>query len=52
MTAPLPAPIPAAGVVCLRGDTVLLVRRGVRPSGLAPPESLTRFTWSLAGDTA
>ncbi len=32
--------------------SVLLVRRGVRPSGLAPPESLTRFTWSLAGDTA
>lgn len=30
---------------------VLLVRRGVRPSGLAPPESLTRFTWSLAGGT-
>jgi hypothetical protein len=33
------------------GVSVLLVRRGVRPSGLAPPESLTRFTWSLAGDT-
>jgi hypothetical protein len=28
---------------------VLLVRRGLRPSGLAPPESMTRFTWSLAG---
>jgi DNA-binding SARP family transcriptional activator len=28
---------------------VVLVRRGVRPSGLAPRESLTRFTWSLAG---
>jgi nucleotide-binding universal stress UspA family protein len=26
---------------------VLLVRRGPRPGGLAPPESLTRFTWSL-----
>jgi DNA-binding SARP family transcriptional activator len=26
---------------------VLLVRRGVRPGGLAPVESLTRFTWSL-----
>ena len=25
---------------------VLLVRRGVRPSGLAPPEAHTRFTWS------
>jgi nucleotide-binding universal stress UspA family protein len=27
---------------------VLFVRRGVRPGGLAPDESLTRFTWSLA----
>jgi DNA-binding SARP family transcriptional activator len=26
---------------------VLLVRRGPRPGGLAPPESRTRFTWSL-----
>ena len=26
---------------------VLFVRRGVRPSGLAPRESLTRFTWTL-----
>ena len=25
---------------------VLLVRRGVRPGGLAPPEAHTRFTWS------
>ncbi len=25
---------------------VLLVRRGVRPGGLAPPEAQTRFTWS------
>ena len=25
----------------------LVVRKGVRPSGLAPRESLTRFTWSL-----
>jgi hypothetical protein len=25
---------------------VLLVRRGIRPSGLAPPEARTRFTWS------
>jgi DNA-binding SARP family transcriptional activator len=25
----------------------LLVRRGLRPGGLAPPESLTRFTWSI-----
>lgn len=28
---------------------VLLVRRGPRPGGLAPRETLTRFTWSLAG---
>ena len=25
---------------------VLLVRRGLRPGGLAPPHALTRFTWS------
>ena len=25
----------------------LLVRRGARPGGLAPPESHTRFTWSI-----
>jgi DNA-binding SARP family transcriptional activator len=29
------------------GAPVLLVRRGVRPGGLAPRESMTRFTWSL-----
>jgi len=27
---------------------VILVRRGLRPSGLAPAEAITRFTWSLA----
>jgi DNA-binding SARP family transcriptional activator len=27
---------------------VLLVQRGLRPGGLAPRESLTRFTWTLA----
>jgi DNA-binding SARP family transcriptional activator len=26
---------------------VLLVRRGLRPGVLAPPESLTRFTWTI-----
>jgi DNA-binding SARP family transcriptional activator len=26
---------------------VVLVRRGLRPGGLAPPENLTRFTWSV-----
>jgi hypothetical protein len=25
----------------------LLVRRGLRPGGLAPRESLTRFTWTI-----
>jgi hypothetical protein len=29
----------------------LLVRRGVRPGGLAPPDGLTRFTWSLASSS-
>ena len=28
---------------------VLLVRRGLRPGGLAPRSSLTRFTWTIAG---
>jgi hypothetical protein len=28
---------------------VLFLRRGVSPGGLAPPEALTRFTWSRAG---
>lgn len=40
MTSPLPAPVPCVGVVCLRGDSVLLVRRG-RP----PLEG----EWSLPG---
>jgi DNA-binding SARP family transcriptional activator len=31
------------------GVPVLLVRRGLRPGGLAPDRSMTRFTWSLAG---
>ena len=29
------------------GCSTLFVRRGLRPGGLAPRESLTRFTWSL-----
>jgi DNA-binding SARP family transcriptional activator len=28
---------------------VLLVRRGIRPGGLSPRETLTRFTWTLGG---
>jgi DNA-binding SARP family transcriptional activator len=27
----------------------LLVRRGLRPGGLAPPETYTRYTWTLGG---
>jgi nucleotide-binding universal stress UspA family protein len=27
----------------------VLVRRGLRPGGLAPADALTRFTWSLGG---
>jgi hypothetical protein len=27
----------------------LLVRKGLRPGGLAPPETHTHFTWTLAG---
>ncbi|HJV29661.1 MAG TPA: hypothetical protein VJ645_04015, partial [Gaiellaceae bacterium] len=26
----------------------LFVRRGLRPSGVAPPETMTRFTWTIA----
>jgi DNA-binding SARP family transcriptional activator len=28
--------------------TVVLVRRGLRPGGLAPPDDGTRFTWTIA----
>lgn len=31
---------------------VLLVRRGLRPGGLAPRQALTRFTWSLRPGSA
>ena len=40
MTAPLPAPVPAVGIVCLRGDQVLLIRRGTPPM---------QGSWSLPG---
>jgi hypothetical protein len=26
----------------------VLVRRGLRPGGLAPPDDGTRFTWTIA----
>jgi 8-oxo-dGTP diphosphatase len=40
MSTALPAPVPCVGVVCLRGDEVLLIRRG------RPPR---RGEWSLPG---
>ncbi|MCS6624942.1 NUDIX hydrolase [Roseibacterium beibuensis] len=40
MTSALPAPVPCVGVVCLRGDEVLLIRRG------RPPK---QGEWSLPG---
>jgi hypothetical protein len=30
------------------GGATVLVRHGVRPGGLTPPEGLTRYTWSLS----
>lgn len=36
----LPTPVPAVGVVCLRGDSVLLIRRGTPPR---------QGEWSLPG---
>ncbi len=40
MPSPLPAPVPCVGVVCLRGEEVLLIRRG------RPPR---QGEWSLPG---
>jgi 8-oxo-dGTP diphosphatase len=40
MTAALPSPVPAVGVVCLRGEEVLLIRRGTPPR---------QGEWSLPG---
>lgn len=40
MSSPLPAPVPCVGVVCLRGDEVLLIRRA------KPPRE---GEWSLPG---
>lgn len=40
MTIALPSPVPAVGVVCLRGDQVLLIRRGTPPR---------QGEWSLPG---
>jgi DNA-binding SARP family transcriptional activator len=38
-----------AAIAAAVGAPCLVVRRGPRPGGLSPPESMTRFTWSLAG---
>jgi DNA-binding SARP family transcriptional activator len=38
---------PARSALATSGRPTLLVRRGLRPGGLAPVENLTRFTWSL-----
>jgi DNA-binding SARP family transcriptional activator len=38
----------ARAALAASGQPVLLVRKGLRPGGLAPPQNLTRFTWSLA----
>lgn len=40
MNASLPSPVPCVGVVCLRGDEVLLIRRGTPPR---------QGDWSLPG---
>ena len=40
MASLLPTPVPAVGVVCLRGDSVLLIRRGTPPR---------QGEWSLPG---
>ena len=37
------------GVARRARPPTLLVRKGLRPGGLAPAESYTRFTWTLAG---
>jgi hypothetical protein len=36
-----------AEIVAEAGPATVLAARGARPGGLAPAESLTRFTWSL-----
>jgi DNA-binding SARP family transcriptional activator len=37
----------ARAALARSGRPTLLVRKGLRPGGLSPPENLTRFTWSL-----
>jgi DNA-binding SARP family transcriptional activator len=38
---------PARAALAESGRPTLLVRKGLRPGGLAPPENLTRFTWTF-----
>ncbi len=38
---------PTRAALAGSGTPTLLVRKGLRPGGLAPAENLTRFTWSL-----
>ena len=39
---------PARAAVAAAADCpTLFVRRGLRPGGIAPSETLTRFTWTL-----
>jgi hypothetical protein len=38
---------PARSALASSSVPTLIVRRGLRPGGLAPSENLTRFTWSL-----
>jgi DNA-binding SARP family transcriptional activator len=40
---------PTRSALAVSGHPTLLVRKGLRPGGLAPAENLTRFTWSLRG---
>jgi DNA-binding SARP family transcriptional activator len=37
----------ARAALAASGLPILLVRKGIRPGGLAPSQNLTRFTWSL-----
>lgn len=37
-----------AGLAAAAAVPVLFVRRGLRPGGIAPGETATRFTWTLA----
>jgi DNA-binding SARP family transcriptional activator len=39
---------PTRLAVASGGVPTLFVKRGLRPSGVAPPETMTRFTWTIA----